>query len=148
MHLLPLWGTEKEKLDDFYERASVQDYMQTILERVESPRFTTGLEDDIAKFCESFPKIINDLENLLTDSRIFKRNVDIGLVTKEDALDCSFTGVMIRGSGIPWDLENHSHMIAMINWNLRYRKKWGVMIAIYVELKKRKKCINNKTMFI
>jgi len=64
-----------------------------------------GLEGDIGNFCESFPKIIDDLESLLTDNRIFKqRNVDIGIVTKEDALDYSFSGVMIRGSGIPWDL--------------------------------------------
>ena len=63
------------------------------------------LEEDIAGFCETFPKIINDLESLLTDNRIFKqRNVDIGVVTKEDALDYSFSGVMVRGSGIPWDL--------------------------------------------
>ena len=42
---------------------------------------------------------------MLTDNRIFKqRNVDIGVVTKEDALDYSFSGVMIRGSGVPWDL--------------------------------------------
>ena len=56
-----------------------------------------GLENDIAKFCQTFQKIIDDLESLLTDNRIFKqRNVDIGIVTKEDALDYSFSGVMIR----------------------------------------------------
>ena len=45
------------------------------------------------------------MESLLTDNRIFKqRNVDIGIVSKEDALDYSFSGVMIRGSGVPWDL--------------------------------------------
>ena len=50
-----------------------------------------GLEDDISKFCGTFPKVIDDLENLLTDNRIFKqRNVDIGIVTKGDALDYSF----------------------------------------------------------
>ena len=64
-----------------------------------------GLSDDIAKFCQNFPKVINDLETLLTDNRIFKqRNVDIGIVTKQDALDYSFSGVMLRGSGVPWDL--------------------------------------------
>ena len=52
-----------------------------------------------------FPKIIDDLETLLTDNRIFKqRNVDIGIVSKQDALDYSFSGVMLRGSGVPWDL--------------------------------------------
>ena len=59
-----------------------------------------SLEDDIAKFCFNFPKIIDDLETLLTDNRIFKqRNVDIGIVSKQDALDYSFSGVMLRGSG-------------------------------------------------
>ena len=64
-----------------------------------------GLTDDILLFCDSFPKIIDDLESLLTDNRIFKqRNVDIGIVTKQEALDYSFSGVMLRGSGVPWDL--------------------------------------------
>ena len=64
-----------------------------------------GLTDDIIKFCETFPKVIDDLETLLTDNRIFKqRNVDIGIVTKQEALDYSFSGVMLRGSGVPWDL--------------------------------------------
>ena len=81
------------------------DYMQIILELVEFIKtFPWGLEEDILKFCDSFPKVIDDLETLLTDNRIFKqRNVDIGIVTKEDALDYSFSGVMIRGSGVPWD---------------------------------------------
>jgi NADH-quinone oxidoreductase subunit D len=64
-----------------------------------------GLTEDIEKFCNNFPKIIDDIETLLTDNRIFKqRNVDIGIVTKQEALDHSFTGVMLRGSGVPWDL--------------------------------------------
>ena len=75
-----------------------------------------GLEEDIAEFCETFPKIVNDLESLLTENRIFKqRNVDIGVVTKQDALDYSFSGVMIRGSGVPWDLRNLNHTIVMKN---------------------------------
>ena len=62
------------------------------------------LVEDIEKFCRSFPKIIDDL-GLLTDNRIFKqRNVEIGIVTKKEALDHSFSGVMLRGSGIAWDL--------------------------------------------
>ena len=102
-----LWGfEERETLMTFYERASGSrlhaNYFRAGGVHQDLP---AGLEEDIFKFCESFPKIINDLENLLTDNRIFKqRNVDIGIVTKEDALDYSFTGVMIRGSGVPWDL--------------------------------------------
>ena len=102
-----LWGfEEREKLMGFYERVSGSrlhaNYFRAGGVHQDLPQ---GLEDDISKFCESFPKIVNDLESLLTDNRIFKqRNVDIGVVTKQDALDYSFSGVMIRGSGVPWDL--------------------------------------------
>jgi len=102
-----LWAfEERETLMTFYERVSGS--------RLHANYFRAGgvcrdmprdLEEDIAKFCISFPNVIDDLETLLTDNRIFKqRNVDIGIVTKEDALEYSFTGVMMRGSGIPWDL--------------------------------------------
>ena len=102
-----LWGfEEREKLMGFYERVSGS--------RLHANYFRAGgvhkdlplsLEEDIEKFCNDFPKIIDDLETLLTDNRIFKqRNVDIGIVSKQDALDYSFSGVMLRGSGVPWDL--------------------------------------------
>ena len=102
-----LWGfEERETLMTFYERVSGSrlhaNYFRPGGVHQDMPR---GLEEDIAKFCNSFPKIIDDLETLLTDNRIFKqRNVDIGVVSKEDALEYSFSGVMMRGSGIPWDL--------------------------------------------
>ena len=102
-----LWGfEERETLMTFYERVSGSrlhaNYFRAGGVHQDLP---AGLENDIAQFCEKFPKIINDLENLLTDNRIFKqRNVDIGIVTKQDALDYSFSGVMLRGSGVPWDL--------------------------------------------
>ena len=102
-----LWGfEERETLMTFYERVSGS--------RLHANYFRAGgvhqdlpgnLDKDIEKFCNHFPKVIDDLETLLTDNRIFKqRNVDIGIVSKEDALDYSFSGVMLRGSGIPWDL--------------------------------------------
>jgi len=102
-----LWGfEEREKLMGFYERVSGSrlhaNYFRPGGVHQDLPR---GLVEDIIKFCEEFPKIINDLETLLTDNRIFKqRNVDIGLVSKQDALDYSFSGVMLRGSGVAWDL--------------------------------------------
>ena len=102
-----LWGfEERETLMTFYERVSGSrlhaNYFRPGGVHRDLPR---GLTDDIMSFCEEFPKIIDDLETLLTDNRIFKqRNVDIGIVTKKDALDYSFSGVMLRGSGIPWDL--------------------------------------------
>ena len=102
-----LWGfEEREKLMGFYERVSGSrlhaNYFRAGGVHQDLPR---GLEDDILIFCKNFPKIIDDLEKLLTDNRIFKqRNVDIGVVSKKDALDYSFSGVMLRGSGVPWDL--------------------------------------------
>ena len=102
-----LWGfEERETLMTFYERVSGSrlhaNYFRAGGVHQDLPR---GLAEDIKKFCNDFPKIIDDLETLLTDNRIFKqRNVDIGIVSKEDALDYSFSGVMLRGSGIPWDL--------------------------------------------
>ena len=102
-----LWGfEERETLMGFYERVSGSrlhaNYFRAGGVHKDLP---TGLDGDIAEFCNKFPKIIDDLESLLTDNRIFKqRNVDIGVVSKQDALDYSFSGVMIRGSGIAWDL--------------------------------------------
>ncbi len=102
-----LWGfEERETLMTFYERVSGSrlhaNYFRPGGVHKDLPR---GLSDDIVSFCNSFPKVIDDLETLLTDNRIFKqRNVDIGIVTKQEALDHSFSGVMLRGSGISWDL--------------------------------------------
>jgi len=102
-----LWGfEERETLMTFYERVSGSrlhaNYFRAGGVHQDLPR---GLSEDIIKFCHTFPKIIDDLETLLTDNRIFKqRNVDIGIVTKDEALEHSFSGVMLRGSGIAWDL--------------------------------------------
>ena len=102
-----LWGfEERETLMTFYERVSGSrlhaNYFRAGGVHQDLPR---GLIEDISKFCDGFPKIVDDLENLLTDNRIFKqRNVNIGVVTKQDALDYSFSGVMLRGSGVSWDL--------------------------------------------
>ena len=102
-----LWGfEERETLMTFYERVSGSrlhaNYFRAGGVHQDLPR---GLDEDISKFATRFPKIIDDLETLLTDNRIFKqRNVDIGVVTKQDALDYSFSGVMLRGSNVAWDL--------------------------------------------
>jgi NADH-quinone oxidoreductase subunit D len=65
----------------------------------------TRLIDDIDAFCDPFLKVCDDLETLLTGNRIFKqRNVDIGVVSLENAWKWGFSGVMVRGSGAAWDL--------------------------------------------
>ena len=103
----PLWGfEEREKLMVFYERASGS--------RMHAHYYRPGgvhqdlppkLIEDIGKWCDEFPAALDDIDDLLTGNRIFKqRNVDIGVVTKEDALNWGFSGVMVRGSGMAWDL--------------------------------------------
>jgi NADH-quinone oxidoreductase subunit D len=103
----PLWGfEEREKLMVFYERASGS--------RMHAAYFRPGgvhqdltpkLIDDIGAFCDPFLKVVDDLDDLLTGNRIFKqRNVDIGVVSLDDCWKWGFSGVMVRGSGAPWDL--------------------------------------------
>jgi NADH-quinone oxidoreductase subunit D len=64
-----------------------------------------ALIDDIEQWAHEFPAVLEDMAGLLTENRIFKqRNVDIGIVTEQDILDYGFSGVMVRGSGMAWDL--------------------------------------------
>jgi NADH-quinone oxidoreductase subunit D len=103
----PLWGfEEREKLMVFYERAS-GSRMHAAYFRVGGVHqdLPSALIDDIFDFCDPFLKVCDDLEELLTENRIFKqRNVDIGVVSLEDCWSRGFSGVMVRGSGAAWDL--------------------------------------------
>jgi NADH-quinone oxidoreductase subunit D len=103
----PLWGfEEREKLMVFYERASGAR-MHANYYRVGGVRqdLPEALVQDISDWCDHFPTVCDEIEGLITNNRIFKqRNVDIGKVTKEEAISWGFSGVMVRGSGIPWDL--------------------------------------------
>ena len=64
-----------------------------------------SLLDFLEDFCERFPRYVDEYETLLTDNRIWKqRTVGIGVVSPEQALALGFTGVMLRGSGVEWDL--------------------------------------------
>ncbi len=103
----PLWGfEEREKLMVFYERASGS--------RMHAKYFRPGgvhqdlppeLLVDIYAFCQHFPKVLDDIETLLTENRIFKqRNVDIGVISRADAEALGFSGVMLRSTGVAWDL--------------------------------------------
>jgi NADH-quinone oxidoreductase subunit D len=102
-----LWAfEEREKLMEFYERVSGARlhaaYFRPGGVHQDMP---AGLADDILGFCDGFPKVIDDLEVLLTENRIFKqRTVDIGRFTAEQALDWGFSGPMLRSTGVPWDL--------------------------------------------
>ena len=102
-----LWGfEEREKLMEFYERVSGArlhaNYFRAGGVHQDLP---AGLADDIWAYMETFPRFLDDLENLLTENRIFKqRTVDIGVVSADDALAWGFSGPMLRGSNVAWDL--------------------------------------------
>lgn len=102
-----LWGfEEREKLMEFYERVSGArlhaNYFRPGGVNLDLP---AGLADDIAAYFDTFPKFIADLEGLLTENRVFKqRTVDIGVVSAADALAWGFSGPMLRGSNVAWDL--------------------------------------------
>ena len=97
---------EREKIMEFYERVSgARMHAAYIRPGGVSQDFPIGLCDDIYKFCEQFGSRVDDIEELLTDNRIWKqRLVGIGVVSAEDAINYGFTGVMLRGSGVAWDL--------------------------------------------
>jgi NADH-quinone oxidoreductase subunit D len=103
----PLWGfEEREKLMVFYERASGArlhaNYFRPGGVHMDVPQ---QLIDDIAAWCDPFLKVCDDLQTLFIENRIFKqRNVDIGVVSLEECWRRGFSGVMVRGSGAPWDL--------------------------------------------
>lgn len=102
-----LWAfEEREKLMEFYERVSGArmhaNYFRPGGVSYDLPK---GLLHDIYNFISSFSSRVDEMEELLTTNRIWKqRLVDIGIVNYRDALDMGFTGVMLRGSGITWDL--------------------------------------------
>ena len=102
-----LWAfVERETLMEFYERASGAR-MHAAYFRIGGVHqdITPQLETDIRTFIDHLPSVLDDVEALLTDNRIFKqRNVDIGIVSQEDAMAWGFSGVMLRSTGLAWDL--------------------------------------------
>ena len=102
-----LWAfEEREKLMEFYERVSGARmhaaYFRPGGVNMDVPK---GLLNDIYIFVEQFNLRLNEIEDMLTENRIWKqRLVDIGVVDLKDAYDWGFSGVMLRGSGVAWDL--------------------------------------------
>jgi NADH dehydrogenase I D subunit len=102
-----LWSfEEREKLMEFYERVSgARMHAAYFRPGGVSLDLPVGLLDDIYIFIEQFYLRINEIEDMLSESNIWKqRLVDIGVVSFSEALDWGFSGVMLRGSGINWDL--------------------------------------------
>lgn len=102
-----MWGfEERERLMDFYERVcGARLHAAYIRPGGVSQDMPVGLLEDIQSFIEYFPQRLDEIDELLTDNRIWKqRLIDVGIVTAADAMSWGFSGVMLRGSGIEWDL--------------------------------------------
>ena len=102
-----LWGfEEREILMGFYEKVSGSRMHAAYFRPGGVTRdLPEGLIQEIREFTDRFPKVIDDIEGLLTENRIFKqRTVDIGVVTPDQAADWGFSGPMLRASNTPWDL--------------------------------------------
>lgn len=102
-----LWGfEEREKLMEFYERVSgARMHAAYVRPGGVAQDLPLGLSEDIYRFTQQFASRIDEMEEMLTNNRIWKeRLVDVGIVSAEEALDWGFSGVMLRGSGIKWDL--------------------------------------------
>ena len=103
----PLWGfEEREKLMVFYERAcGARLHAAYFRPGGVHQDLPEGLIDDIEIWAKKFPDVLTDIDGLLTENRIFKqRNVSIAVVTEDDIQKYAFSGVMVRGSGLAWDL--------------------------------------------
>jgi len=100
------WFEEREKLMEFYEGVSGARLHSAYFRPGGVHRdMPAGMADEIMAFVERFPAMIDDVEDLLTENRIFKqRTVDIGIASADQAMDWGFSGPMLRASGVPWDL--------------------------------------------
>ncbi len=102
-----LWGFEqRELLMEFYEGVSGSRMHAAYFRPGGVHRdLPAGMADNIRAWCGTFPAVLDDLERLVTENRIFKqRTVDIGTVGADDAIAWGFSGPMLRASGVPWDL--------------------------------------------
>jgi len=97
---------EREKMMEFYERASgARMHAAYVRPGGVHQDLPIGLMDDIYDFLTKFGERIDEVEDLVTDNRLWRaRTTDVGVISSEDALNWGCSGVMLRGSGIKWDL--------------------------------------------
>ena len=116
------WGfEEREKLMVFYDRAcGARLHANYFRPGGVHQDLTPETIDDLEKWCHEFPPVLDNIESMLTENRIFKqRNVDIGIVTKDDAIAYGFSGVMVRGSDMAWDLRRSQPYECYDEFNFR-----------------------------
>ena len=114
---------ERKKIMEFYECLSgARMHATYVRPGGVAYDLPLGFMEDVYKWCEGYSRRIDDVDDLLTGNRIWiLRTQNIGIVLAEEALNLSFSGVMLRGSGIKWDLrKKHNHMMPMIKLNLMY----------------------------
>ena len=102
-----MWAfEEREKLMEFYERVSgARMHAAYVRPGGVSLDLPIGFLDDLYLFCKQFNIRLDEIEEMLTGNRIWKeRLIDIGIISSKKAIDWGFSGVMLRGSGLPWDL--------------------------------------------
>ncbi len=150
-----LWGfEEREKGMEFYERVcGARLHANYFRPGGVASDMPAGLAEDMLEWVENLPKAIGDLETLLSNNRIFKqRTVDIGVATKEEALDWGFTGPMLRGSGVAWDLRKSQpyEVYEEMDFDIPVGKtgdcyaRYLVRVAeMYESMKIMKQCLNN-----
>ena len=150
-----LWAfEEREKLMEFYERVSgARMHASYFRPGGVSLDLPIGLLDDVYIFVEQFNKRINEMEDMLTENNIWKqRLVDIGIVSVKEALDWGFSGVMLRGSGVNWDLRKSQpyEIYSDLNFNIPtglHGDCYDRYIVRVLEMKESMKiieqCINN-----
>jgi len=122
-----LWAfEEREKLMEFYERVSgARMHASYFRPGGVSLDLPIGFLDDVYIFVEQFNRRLNEMEDMLTENNIWKqRLVDIGIVSTQEALDWGFSGVMLRGSGISWDLRKSQPY--EIYQNLKFKVPTGL----------------------
>merc|ERR1712170_191423 len=97
---------EREKMMEFYERASgARMHAAYIRPGGVHQDIPIGLMDDIYEFISKYTERVDEVEDLVTNNRLWiQRTKDIGVLSAEDALNYGCSGVMLRGSGIKWDL--------------------------------------------
>jgi NADH dehydrogenase (ubiquinone) Fe-S protein 2 len=118
-----LWAfEEREKLMEFYERVSgARMHSAYVRPGGVAQDIPLGLLDDIYIFAEQFSTRVDEMEEMLTTNRIWKqRLIDIGIVSAKEAADWGFSGIMLRGSGLNWDLRKHQpyEIYDQLNFNI------------------------------
>ena len=142
-----LWAfEEREKLMEFYERVSgARMHAAYIRPGGVHEDLPIGLCSDIYDWVQQFPSRLDEMEELLTDNRIWKqRLVDVGTITIDQACAWSFSGVMLRGSGLSWDLRKSEpyEVYDLINFDIPVGKNGDCYDRYLVRMEEMRQSVN------